>query len=692
MIPTVEDVKSSPLVHRLGDYFNPPGLTNFWGCSQVDRDITGVRNITYPPFSCSDVATCVLYLNGRYFPSLGCPITYVWYPDRIERIAEYQEMVLTSITAMVPNEKITLVQLTVESKSGKSREIDLRFRTQGTVTKRIESWMEVLSPLEIDNEFEIDASNNMIIHKAKGSTAFSIHGLHPKAEKINEYGFGIKTCLSAGEAKTWTLIHVVGETLSEVQNSYSKMVREINTVFDDIREYWNDELKAVFTPGNSRYSGFLPTLVTDDDDILRLYHTGILGVIYFKRDNPYSVYGRAYDTLMPKHWQTVTFLWDYSLSSLVHAILDPIVMRKYLECWMQMDIHKHFGTEYLKGNPVGPWYSVNNFAMLCIANDYLRWSGHTDWLKKEITSKREGNKSDNLIWQTLYDYSLNWLNYQTEDGIADYGGINNLLECVSSYIHGVVSLNAANVFNMRFILQLLKILGEEKLGKKLVREVTSLLKTLQKLYVDGKGYWYSRFPDGKFVEVKHCYDFITVLNTIPDDLSSKQKLEISKFFVNELKTPTWMRALSDRDNDAIFSLRPDHQWNGAYPAWPAQAVTGLYNIGQTDLAFTWLKSMASTANQGPFGQAHFIESMMNPDSGGARKAPNEYPYMCDWACSSGGAWARIIIESIFGVKATLNNGITAEPNFGAFDRNAELNNLHYQGDLYNVNRNGIKKI
>jgi len=43
--------------------------------------------------------------------------------------------------------------------------------------------------------------------------------------------------------------------------------------------------------------------------------------------------------------------------------------------------------------------------------------------------------------------------------------------------------------------------------------------------------------------------------------------------------------------DASFSVRPDHQWTGAYPAWPPLTVTGLYKIGQGELAFEWLKGL-----------------------------------------------------------------------------------------------------
>jgi len=162
-----------------------------------------------------------------------------------------------------------------------------------------------------------------------------------------------------------------------------------------------------------------------------------------------------------------------------------------------------------------------------------------------------------------------------------------------------------------------------------------------------------------------------------------------KFFQNELQTDTWIRALSPTDANAMFSERPDHQWNGAYPAWPAQAVSGLYKIGMVDLAFKWLKGLARSANQGPFGQAHFVENAIQPENGGGLKAPPDPPYMCDWSVSGNGSWVNIIIESIFGIQATLNKGISAKPQFGNFDTNAELHNVPFQGKQYKITKKGI---
>ena len=687
MIPNVDDLKSDILKHKSGDIFNPPGLTNFWGCVQSDIDLTGVRSLNFPPFGCSDIITGGLFIDDKYFPATGTYVDFVWYPDRIERSAEYKGIFYKSVTVLPMKKKAVLVHLEMENRSGEEREVEIRFGFAGSVTKAVRTWNDAFPPLERDNKIEIDNKRKALLYSAKHSTAFQLQGIYSLADEINTNGVKSKIKLKAAEKKNIIYINAVDDAVEDLQNTYDEITNNSKDIIKNVHDEWNEEIKAAFTPGNSRFSGSMPLLETTDREISKLYNMGVLGIIYFKRDNPYSVLGRTYDTLMPRYWQSVTFIWDYALSSLTHALLDPEVMNKYLEHWMLMDVHKHFGTEYLTGGPVGPWYSVNDFAMMTISKNYLSWSGNLKWLEKELKNDSTEEKVKNY----LLKYSSNWKQFKTASGLADYGGINNLLECVSTYIHEVASLNAANVFNMRVGSEIASLVGNKELSKTLLNEAEQLIPEIQKLYVNGKGYWNTRFPDNRLVEVRHCYDFITILNSITDDLSEKQKTEMTRFFINELQTPTWMRALSPGDDNVMFSVRPDHQWNGAYPAWPAQAVTGLYKIGQGDLAFKWLKGIARTANQGPLGQAHFVETAVDPESGGARKSTPDGPYICDWTVSSHGSWTNIIIESIFGVEASMSNGIKANPDFGQFDPKAELKNLPYQGKLYHVNKKGIIK-
>ena len=685
MIPTSQELASDKLVHKFGSMFNPPGITNFLGVAQVDLDITGIRSINFPPFTNSDNLTAVLYVDDRIFLSLGREISFQWFPDRIERESEYNGIKYKSILVIPFGTKSAVMELQVKNLSSDERNIKLRFGLAANITQNKDCGQNFLPPSEADNEINIDYKRNSLIFKAMHSKAFCVQGIYPRTEIMNEFGASTSLTLNPNESKSVYVVCTVGENETSVINEYDKIVSNIKTIIPKVREDWDCEIIEIFTPNNSTYSGNMPTLVTNDEDIKRLYYTSIIGTVYFRRDNPYSVYGRAYDTLMPKYWQTTTFIWDYHLASLQHALLDPEVLRKYIELWMKTDIHTHFGTEYLSGKTVGPWYAVNDFAMSWLSNDYLRWNGDFNWIEKKINGK-----SNKKIIDYLLQYASNWEGFKTASGLADYGGINNLLECVSTYIHEVASLNAGNIFNLRFAADLLKHSGNKSDAEKLLKDAVSLLKKLQKLYADGKGYWCARFPNGKLVEVRHCYDFFTILNTIGNDLSQKQKDEMVDFFERELQTPKWMRALSPADENAMFSVRPDHQWNGAYTAWPALAASGLYNIGRADKAFNWMKGVAKSINQGPFGQGHFTEEAFKTDSGGARKPLPKWPYATDWLCSSNASYTNVIIEGIFGVKATLFDGIKTEPQFDKFDSKAELINLKYRGKQYNVNKSGLK--
>ncbi|MBC8402020.1 MAG: hypothetical protein H8E14_11070, partial [Candidatus Marinimicrobia bacterium] len=334
MIPTTDDLKSAPLTHRNNDLFNPPGLTNFLGTIQVAEGLTGIRSINFPPFCGSDMITAGLYLDDRYFPALNLPVTYTWYPDRIIRSCEYKGLKLESVTSLVVGKQVVIIRLMIKNQSGTEAALRLRLRFQGGVTHSVDKWADFMPPSESDNQVEIDENRKALLFTARHSEAYILQGLVADSVAMDRQGGSTSLVLPAGSGKEVSVIYVLGQTVSTVQTEYEAIINDIPGQLQRIRSDWNTELKAIFTPGNNRYSGSLPELETDDVAVQKLYNTGILGVIYFKRDNPHSVYGRAYDTLMPRYWQTVTFLWDYSLSSNVHALLDPKVMRKYLEFWM----------------------------------------------------------------------------------------------------------------------------------------------------------------------------------------------------------------------------------------------------------------------------------------------------------------------------------------------------------------------
>jgi hypothetical protein len=677
------------MTHGFGACFNPPGLTNFLGCVQSDIDLTAIQSLTFPPLSSSTTVTAAFVLDGVHFQSLGAPVTTVWQPDRIERSAEWRGLRLQSTTILPEGKTAVMVFVEIVNTSAETRTSVIGLNLQSTVTREAGSWSDWIPPKENDNAVALDENRQAFLFQATSSSAVSVQGLsfdhqHPSVEYVRN-GIRSQIEIAPGETLRFAYANVLADTAGEALDVYDELTRRGRELVDLNEEFWNGQIAAIFDPASDEYGGHLPTLVTRDPDIRKLYWMGALGVIYFRRDSPHSVMGRTYDTLMPRYWQTVTFLWDYFLSAGVHAQLDPIVMKRYLEHWMHIDVYEHFGTEYLTGGPVGNWYSVNDFAMVSMIHEYVRWTGDVGWLSSRIQD------SDMTVADYLEHYALKWKEFESSNGLADYGGINNLLECVSTYVHEVASLNAANVQNMRYAAELLALAGRAAGGPDLVREASELLDRLRQLYVDGAGYWNARYPDGTVREVRHCYDLLTVLNTIGDDLTDRERSEMVAFFKDELMTDAWMYALSPKDDNVLYDVRPDHQWTGAYPAWPPETAKGLFKVGEADLAFRWLKGLAASANQGPFGQAHFAETVVGAEDGGARKSPFEFPYITDWCCSSNGSWTMAVIEGLFGVRVTPDQGISATPQFSEFDPEARLENLNYQGRLYTVDRNGLSE-
>jgi hypothetical protein len=525
-----------------------------------------------------------------------------------------------------------------------------------------------------------------MIFESQHSRAVSVQGISPRPARFErERMLVYEISLNPGEARTFHYLNVIGEGTETVLDLYDRQQANFEQLLKENEEHCTNLLRSAFTPGNSEFSGHLPQLITSNRELWKLYYTGFTNLLVNRSVSPDSVYGPTYVTI-PHFGPTETFIWDAMLTSLSLALLDPQPLRSLLENWLVLDMHQHVGTDYLTGQGVGPWYAVNDMGILRCAHAYLRVTGDLAWLDKTIGGKPA---IEHLVDHALYWKTLDKLGH----GLADYGILDNLLEVVSTWIHEVPAMNAGNVYGMRFVASLLERRGDSARAAQLRSEANALAARInRRLYVQGKGWWMAGQPNGTFNEVRHCYDLLTVLDTMAEDLSEMQKKEMSAFFWRELYTPLWMHALSPGDTDATWNLRADHSWLGAYTAWPSMTAKGLYKIDPPSRVASWVKGLAKSANQGPFGQAHIVETIFPPENGGAFKCPKERPYDNDWCCVSGGSFTDLVIDTIFGADLTLHDGIRVNSHLSDFDPAASLVNVQYQGKNFNVTRDGAKQV
>lgn len=171
-------------------------------------------------------------------------------------------------------------------------------------------------------------------------------------------------------------------------------------------------------------------------------------------------------------------------------------------------------------------------------------------------------------------------------------------------------------------------------------------------------------------------------------ITMDQKLDVFETFqldgIEDL-VPEIMRLY--RSGEGFFNA----QWNGAYPAWPADSARAAIQLGGAGHVADWLHGLAKSTNQGPPGQAHMVEEAVPAIDGGARKAPPQFPYLIDWSCSSAGAWCELVIESIFGVDVASDGSVSVESALEYFDPDARLVGLSVGGVAYDADAAGAQK-
>ncbi|MGW9588615.1 hypothetical protein [Microbacterium sp. NPDC055455] len=696
-IPTVADLAADPITHHYDDMIAPSGLTNHLGTVRIDHDLTSLTAVQFPPVSQALATTAVAFVDGRIFKSYGAPVTHEWRPDRVVRRAELPGLELETTTVTVPGTTAVAIDVRVRNTGGSDRSVEFMLSLAARVVAGDQAWNAAESP-DARNEASVDGARLLFVDAA--ATAWSVQGvdvpaiarLSGVAPTSEQFSVGVGGMGRGGDVTVVLDVAAGGEARLGYVNAVATSRDEAIAVFDAVagdvegavaasEQYWNTQLQAAVTPGNSEFSGHLPVLETTSEPLRRLYWWGILGVIYMRRDYGGNVLGRSYDTLMPNYWATTTFIWDFSLSSVTHALLDPAAMRRQLAHWIASDTHTLFGTSSLTGGPVGQWYSVNDYAMTRLVRDYVRFTGDSGFLDE----KQEDGRS---VLDHLRFWAQAWQGLRRSSPLADYGEIENLLECVSSYTHEVASFNAANVWNLRVTAEVLDARGDAAGAAELRAEADELVAEVRTLYLPGEGFFAARQPDGSRLPVRHCYDFNIVGTTIAGDLDAATRAEMVAFFQRELQTPEWLRALSPWDPDASYSVRPDHQWNGAYTAWPADAARSLVALGEPRVALDWLPGLARSANQGPPAQAHFVEEAQPLVNGGARKAPPQLPYINDWACSSAGAYVALVIESLFGAVPGLDGLGAVDGCVAELDPTAVLRGLRVGDRLVDVHADG----
>jgi hypothetical protein len=711
-----------------------PSLRNFRAQALTNKDMTSLSWFASAPYS-GGYHTGVMRVNGK----IPLVTHFRWQPYQALRRSVSNEMEINSATRMVVDQNIILWEVQVKNTTAGPKDFDISidhigfiskypdqewqwwypFPTlDGQVTKRddvienmrdhigtgktsIEATVEELingkptktmkkaswpSDEEILNSknYKTTTSANQLIttdNQTKAVTGFTIVTQPDKLTTLQSGGTSSwKFSLKNAEIKTIRFAMAWGDDVNNVNRDLQKVKEGFEPLWAGVQQTWENRWKEIFQPNNSVLSDAFPILESEDTVANKVYYTGPLTMLYLMNTN-LPQHKKVFLTGGPRWGASITFFWDLTEWSTLWAVVDPEMMKEQLTSWISIDPGKYYGQDNFHGKGVGNGYSANYWALFQMMRSYLTVSGDMEFLNKEIEGK--------TVLQHLEHYALNWKNLSIYDEskkmddiykLADFGDDEwNLLECVPTYKHIVPSFNAGYIWMMREIASFHEQAGNKERATELKTEADEMIQRLLKLYA-GNGVWYSLYPDGRKIEVRHCLDFMFMGRYLSNDIPTNIKAEMMDFVYRELITDHWMRAQSVDDVAAKDSDRPDHGPLGAFDGWPAGTMDALVQLGYPDKALNFYHAIKPVTDEGIWAQAHELWGDHKWDKNGEVRIAKRGWHNRE--SSAGIAMSQVMLKNFFGFYPSVD-GNPIKPNKN-WNFKGKLHHVKYKGKYYTL--------
>jgi hypothetical protein len=614
---------------------NLPSISNFHGSLQTSKNVLGLENFTVPPLAQgSELAG--LTLDGEEVLAQD----FRWYPYQLLRRTRIQNLQIVTTVRMPFEESGILFSVEVLNLGREARTARLAVNLRTAIRHYPLRWTwDTPRPRREDlSDFSTSRIGSTIFlsqdsrSSAKTLLVFLQEPVEVSAETRSA---SWSSHLEPGERFRLDFAMAAGTDLDLVTKQASNWSKKFPETWEAARDLWRHRFGEVFTPANGHFSGNLPTLVTGDAKVRRMYYASILSLLCLERTNFGPRFPRVFVTASPRWATTLVYFWDTSFFATVWALLDPVAMKEQLKLFLDSDIHSCYAVDFHSLQTVGPWYSANDYSVFRLVTTYVYVTRDWEFMDEPL-------RNGQTVIDTLEGLALHWRTL-TKPGslLANYGDASNLLETVPTYMGYVPAMNSTNVWMLRGMAKLRNKRGEAAQSVQLGKEGDALAAEVLGLYVDHEGFWACRLGDGKKVEVRHCIDFFTLIDCMQSDLGQRRIGEMVQFVNTELWTPHWLRALSLADAAASEARRADHGSTGSYDAWPALTAEAIFRVGMELEAMERLRSLEPATREGPFGQAHYVATEQYP----VRKALS---FGQDYFASASGAFAEIILRTICG--------------------------------------------
>ena len=354
-----------------------PSVSSGIGYAGTAHDVFSLSGLVLPPFvaAAPPDGTGYLSLNGRPLPSAQ----HQWLPFATRRWAPEVAGVSVSVeTRLALNDSLVFVAVSVNA-SASSAPAEVAVALQALLLRPPALPWSFALPLTTSGFSASLAPGPRLVTcsqpgPARGCSAWAFAaGDAPDALALPPGGTLAKGAFNvpAGSSRTFGMVLAVGPDAAAAEAAAGAAAGSFWGGFEgvqrDFEARWLDAFTPKSAPGEGHFSGSLPVLLTDDEDLSTLYYASALALLQAERTNTPQFFTRTYLTASGNTAYdggkaygvggTTQFAWDQAFYPTVGALLDPAAQRADLERWNGVNFSHSFGIETDSGGLTGYFYA-----------------------------------------------------------------------------------------------------------------------------------------------------------------------------------------------------------------------------------------------------------------------------------------------------------------------------------------------
>jgi hypothetical protein len=396
-------------------------------------DVAGLGELVAPPWT-----TAGHRLNVTFNGVQPAPMDYLWLPGELQRRAHLADgMEIHTLVSPLFGQRGLLEWVELRNPSSAAHTVAVRISSEGSFGREADGQWTFGSVTRLRNTAALRLE--ALRPGWAGTSAVDgtwIVGCTLPGVRWQEGAFSGAVDLGPGQARSFAVVVGMG-TPAEARALAQKAGDDPAAAIAFDRNQWAALIVELYTQ--------VPRVTSSNRALVDFYDRSLLSYPVARWVLPELAAHPWYATSGVDGGAMCAYLWDYSYTARLNALVSPESDRDLIRLFLRTDLSQGYALLPFSAKIVGAHYSYNDYALIRLIYHYVLLTGDRAFLSEVIDGR--------TVWERAYAAAVYRDDLAKPVALIDYGTNENLLELklTDNYTHYVPSPNAERCWSYRAV-------------------------------------------------------------------------------------------------------------------------------------------------------------------------------------------------------------------------------------------------